>query len=227
MAGRQTGVCETGEIEGRGAMQVLLIDGHPGSARLTSHLLDVYASALPPGCTITRIAVRDLVFDPVLHDGYAKRQAWEPDVRRVAEALLAADHLVIAFPMWWGAEPAPLSGLLSRVLLPGFAFAYHPKDPWWDRLLTGRSADLIVTMDTPPIWLWFAFGNALLRRWRGQILQFVGLKPVRTFALGPVKQGGVEKNLGKWEARLAKAARSAAGLKRVEKAMPPLPGERT
>ncbi|PZU48596.1 MAG: flavodoxin family protein [Sphingomonas sp.] len=204
-------------------MDVLLIDGHPAAGRLVGHLLDVYAAALPPDTRITRIAVRDLQFDPVLRHGYAQRTAWEPDLHRIAEALVAADHVVIAFPMWWGAEPAELNGLLSRLLLPGFAFAYHDRDLWWDRLLIGRSADLIVTMDTPPLWLWLAFGNPVIRRWRHQILGFVGLKPLRMFPFGPVKQGGADRNLGKWEARLAKAARSAVRLRRSAKAMPPLP----
>jgi NAD(P)H dehydrogenase (quinone) len=204
-------------------MHCLLIDGHPGSGRLVSHLVDHYAAHLPAGTTQTRIALRDLDFDPVLTDGYAKRKSWEPDLRRVAEALVEADHLVVAFPMWWGAEPAPLNGLLSRLLLPGFAFAYHERDPFWDSLLAGRSADVIILMDTPPLYLRFAWGNPVIRRWDKQILGFVGVKPVRFHPLGAVKQGGVEKNLGKWEARVANAARTAVALKRPPKLLPPLP----
>jgi putative NADPH-quinone reductase len=204
-------------------MDCLILDGHPGSARLVTHLLDHYAAALPAGCRTTRIAVRDLDFDPVLTDGYARRKPWEPDLLRVAEALIACDHLVVGFPLWWGAEPAPLNGLLSRLLLPGFAFAYHQKDPFWDRLLTGRSADLVFTTDTPPLYLRFAFGNPVVKRWDKQVLGFVGMKPLRVHALGPVKQGGVERKLGNWEARLAHAAQTAPGLRRKPKAMPHLP----
>jgi hypothetical protein len=51
--------------------------------------------------------------------------------------------------MWWGSEPAHLKGLLDRVLLPGLTFAYHDDDNWWDKLMEGRSADVIATMDTP------------------------------------------------------------------------------
>lgn len=194
-------------------MKVLLLDGHPDGhpyeGRLTTHLLDLYAAALPAGSAVTRIAVRDLDFDPNLSRGYKKRTDWEPDIHRVAEALDACDHLVVAFPMWWGAEPAQLKGLLERVLLPGFAFAYHDHDQFWDKLLEGRSADVIVTMDTPPLFLWLVYGNAIVRRWKGQVLGFVGFKPVRFLALGPVKQGGVERSLPKWTARIARLARSA------------------
>jgi NAD(P)H dehydrogenase (quinone) len=204
-------------------MNVLLIDGHPGTDRLVTHLLEVYAANLPADCQQTRVSIRDLAFDPVLSDGYVRRKAWEPDVRRVAEALVACDHLVVAFPMWWGAEPAPLNGLLSRLLLPRFAFAYHEKDPFWDRLLAGRSADVIITMDTPPLYLRLAFGNPVIRRWKHQVLGFVGMKPLRFHPLGMVKQRGVDKSLAKWESRLAKAARTAPGLSRQSKVSPPLP----
>ena len=189
-------------------MKVLLLDGHPGEGRPTTHLLDIYARALPSGAEVTRIAVRDLAFDPVLRHGYKRRTEWEPDVHRVAEALDACDHLVVAFPMWWGAEPAELKGLIDRVFLPKFTFAYHVGDPWWDKLMQGRSADLIATMDTPPFILWLWHGNALLKRWKGQVLGFCGFAPVRTLKLGPVGENTPPRNIAKWEARVAGLPRS-------------------
>lgn len=189
-------------------MNILLLDGHPDDGRLTSSLLDIYEAAIPENATVNRIAVRDQSFTPNLKHGYAKRTDWEADIHRVAEALDACDHLVVAFPMWWGSEPAELKGLLDRVLLPGFAFAYHDDDPWWDRLLAGRSADVIATMDTPPLFLRLAYGNALIRRWKGQVLGFVGFKPVRVLACGPIRDGGIEKNMAKWTGKIIKMARS-------------------
>ena len=195
-------------------MRCLVIDGYPDSGRLVTALLDGYVAALPGGTEIDRFAVRDLAFDPVLHRGYAEDQPLEPDLRRLADAVLACDHLVLAFPMWWGAEPAPLKGLLDRLLLPGWAFRYHRDDPMWDRLLAGRSADLIVTMDTPPWYLRLAYGDAVIKRWKRQVLGFTGFKPVRVFRFGPTRQGGTEKGLVRWNASLARAAASAGALKR-------------
>lgn len=189
-------------------MKVLLLDGHPDEGRLTTHLLDTYAAALPPSTEVTRIAVRDLAFTPVLRHGYKQRTDWEPDIHRIAEALDACDHLVVAFPMWWGAEPAELKGLIDRLFLPGFTFAYHKDDPWWDKLMEGRSADMIATMDTPPFILWLWYGNALLRRWKGQVLGFCGFAPVRTLKLGPVGEKTPPRDLAKFEAKVAKLART-------------------
>lgn len=189
-------------------MNVLLIDGHPDEGRLTTHLVDSYVRALPAGCTVTRVAVRDLAFTPVLRHGYAKRTEWEPDIARLAEALDACDHLLVAFPMWWGSEPAELKGLVDRLFLPGFTFAYHDDDPWWDRLMAGRSADVIATMDTPPFVLRWYYGNPLVRRWKGQVLGFCGFAPVRFLALGPCDEKQAAKRLAGWEKRIAKLAGS-------------------
>lgn len=189
-------------------MKVLLIDGHPDEGRLTTHLLDTYAAALPPSAQVSRAAVRDLAFSPILRRGYRQRTDWEPDLQRLAEALDACDHLVIAFPMWWGAEPAELKGLIDRLFLPKFTFAYHVGDPWWDKLMEGRSADLIATMDTPPFILRLVHGNALIKRWKGQVLGFCGFAPVRTLKLGPVGENTPPSNIATWEARVAKLART-------------------
>lgn len=189
-------------------MKVLLLDGHPDEGRLTTHLLEIYARALPADAEITRIAVRDLAFDPNLRRGYKQRTDWEPDIHRIAEALDACDHLVVGFPMWWSAEPAQLKGLLDRVLLPGFAFAYRSNSNLWDALLEGRSADVIVTMDTPPLFLRMIYGHAIVRRWKAQVLGFVGFKPVRFLALGTVKNGGANKSIGMWTAKIEKFART-------------------
>ena len=189
-------------------MKVLLLDAHPDAGRYASHLLQVYRDALPEAAEVTLVALRDLAFDPNLAHGYARRTAWEPDLQRLAEALDACDHLAIAFPMWWGAEPAILKGLLDRLFLPGFTFAYHDNDSFWDRYMAGRSADVIITMDTPPLFLWLAYGNAIIHRWKKQILGFAGFKPVRILPLGQVKFGGAEKHAAKWEGKVRKLAQT-------------------
>lgn len=200
-------------------MEILLIDGHPDEGRLTSALLDIYQAALPPDVRVTRIAVRDLEFTPNLRHGYAKRTEWEPDIAALAEKLDACDHLAVFFPMWWGAEPALLKGLLDRLLLPGFAFAYHEDDPWWDKLMAGRSADAVITMDTPKLFLRLAYGNSIVHRWKKQVFGFCGFKPARVLALATVRKGEAEKNLPKWKSQIEKLARSIGPKKPDEKVL--------
>ena len=200
-------------------MRVLLIDGHPDRNRLSAHLLDTYQAALPKGVTVDRIAVRDLAFEPDLSRGYEDAPPLEPDLEQALARIEGCDHLVLAFPLWWGAEPARLKGFWDRVLLPRRAFRYHKDDPWWDRLLAGRSADVIVTMDTPPLYLRLAYFDPLGWRYRRQVLGFVGFRPIRLLYFGMVRRGGAERNLPKWRARIERAARSAAGLRRRAREM--------
>ena len=170
-------------------MRLCAIDGHPDVGRFSSALMEAYLEPIEgrPGVEIRRIALRDIDFDPVLHRGYSKRQDWEPGLAHVAESLEWCQHLVLAFPMWWGGQPALLKGVFDRILLPGVAFKHHENDPFWDRLLKGRSADTIITGDTPAWYLRFVYGNPVIRQMRGQVLDFCGFKPVRIRYLGPVR----------------------------------------
>jgi len=198
-------------------MRCLLIDGHPDSDRLSAALLDHYAASCPAPATVDRLVLRDMAFDPVLHRGYVKPQKWEPDLEHAARLLDRCDHLVFAFPMWWGGEPALVKGFVDRVFLPHFTFRYHDHDDLWDGLLEGRSADLLVTMDTPAIFLRLVYRNAIVHRWRKQIIGFCGIKPNRFHIFAPVRKGNAEKQWAKWQARIADAAQSAASLKRKPK----------
>jgi putative NADPH-quinone reductase len=201
-------------------VNILVIDGHPDENRLVTHLLDHYQHSLAPEITVTRITLRHLTFDLNLHRGYAAQQPWEPDLQLLGNAIATCDHLVIGFPLWWGSEPALLKGAIDRVILPGFAFRYRRDSVWWDRTLAGRSCDLIVTMDTPPWYLRLIYCDPVIRRWRGQILGFCGIKPVRAFRFGPTRRGAAQKHQSQWERRIARAAATASKLSRANKVYP-------
>ncbi|WP_034272001.1 NAD(P)H-dependent oxidoreductase [Actinospica robiniae] len=50
----------------------------------------------------------------------------DPQVLDYQQRLLAADHLVFAFPVWWEAMPAATKGFLDRVLTKGVVFDELP-----------------------------------------------------------------------------------------------------
>ncbi len=207
-------------------MRVMAIDGHPAPGSLSGALLDLYVAALPATVTTSRFALRDLSFEPVLHAGYRTPQPLEADLARAAEAIAGCDHLVLSFPLWWGGEPALVKGFFDRVLLPGFAFVYHQNDPMWDGLLAGRSADVIITMDTPPWYLSWAYKNAVLHRLERQVLGFCGVRPVRFVTCGPTRRGGAAKGIGRWTDKVERAARSARLLPRGRRVETSLAGAR-
>ncbi|MFV0386307.1 NAD(P)H-dependent oxidoreductase [Paracoccus sp. (in: a-proteobacteria)] len=199
-------------------MRVLLIDGHPDKDRLSAHLLDMFQRALPASDMIDRIAIRDLRFDPILRRGYTEPQPLEEDLQRATRAIMDADHIVIAHPLWWGAEPALMAGFYERVFMPGTTFRYHKRDPFWDKLLKGRSGDVLITTDTPVPWLKLRFGNPIGKRLRHQVLGFCGIRPLRVGFFGPVRRGGAEKRMAGWQRQIRALAESAGALRRGKKA---------
>lgn len=182
-------------------MKITAIDGHPGTDRLVSAMLDRYlAAAEAAGASVTWLNLRDMDFDPVLHVGYKGEQPLEPDLARAQAAITDCDHLVVGFPLWWGSQPALLKGFFDRVLLPEFAFKYHKDDPFWDRLLAGRSADVLITGDTPKAYLRFVYGAPVLRAMKGQVLGFTGFKPIKQFYFAPVRKS-LPKTRDRWLAK--------------------------
>ena len=167
---------------------ILLILGHPAADSLCAALAQAYAEgARRAGHSVSVLHLRDLRFDPVLHEGYKQIQPLEPDLLAAQAAIRQAQHLVFIYPTWWGGMPALMKGFFDRVFLPGFAFKYREGSPWWDRLLAGRSADVITTMDTPPWFYRLVYGSPGLRQIERTVLRFSGIRPVRITAIGRVK----------------------------------------
>ena len=74
---------------------------------------------------------------------------------------------------------------------------YHTEDPWWDKLLTGRSADVILTADAPAFYDQLAYGSPARNQVSKLVLQFSGVKPVRVLQFGSVKAANEDK-IEKW-----------------------------
>ncbi|WP_338849480.1 NAD(P)H-dependent oxidoreductase [Massilia sp. W12] len=168
--------------------RILVILGHPGDDSYCAALARAYSEgAKAAGHEVRQILISQLKFDPVLHQGYAKVQDLEPDLVAAQQDILWAEHLVFAYPIWWGAMPALLKGFIDRTFLPGFAFKYRKDSPWWDRLLQGRSAHLLVTMDTPPWYFRLIYRQPGHHQMKRTILEFCGVKPVKISSFGPLK----------------------------------------
>ena len=132
-------------------------------------------------------------FDPILHDGFSREQLLEPDLKAAAEAIKAADHLVLIFPLWLGTLPAILKGFLERLLTPGYATEKSDSLMGFRPLLKGKSARVVVTMGMPSlVYRWF-YGAHALKMLKRNILGFVGFGPVRTKLLGRIEAVSDEK----------------------------------
>lgn len=184
--------------------KILLIDGHPLRDSFCSALGEAYAAgARAAGAEVRTVRVQDLVFDPILHNAYKSIQPLEPDLLALQASIVWAEHLVFAFPIWWGMPPAKVKGLIDRTFHPGWAFKYASKDtPFQTKLLAGRTARIIATMDAPPWYFQWFIGAPGVRMMKHSVLAFCGIKPVRVTPIGSV--------------RFSTPGRRAAWLRRME-----------
>lgn len=167
--------------------RILVILGQPSCNSLCAALARTYADAARrAGAEVRLLELGDMVFDPILRRGYEHAQPLEPDLRDAQVDITWAQHLVWVYPIWWGGLPALLKGFLDRIFLPGFAFKYRVNSVLWDRLLTGRTAELLVTMDSPPWYYRWVQREPGHRQMKQSILEFSGIQPVRVHSFGPV-----------------------------------------
>lgn len=171
-------------------MRCLLILAHPRRDSFCGALFDAYADgARQSGIDCRELILSEMRFDPDVHADSPEQQPLEPDLVRAQRDIQWAEHLVFVYPTWWGTFPALLKGFLDRVLTPGFAFR-HEGQGQWNKLLSGRTADLITTMDTPPAIyriVYRAPGRQALVR---ATLGYCGIRSVRIEPFGPVISSG-------------------------------------
>jgi len=178
--------------------KVLIINGHPDKQSFCSALASNYklgAEQSRAKCDVVNLI--DLDFDPILKYGYRKRTELEPDLVRVWNLIKEADHLVFVYPIWWGTQPALLKGFIDRLFLPNFAFRYRENSMFWDKLLKGKSARLIVTMDTPKWYYLFFYRSPGHNAMKKGTLNFCGVHPVKITTFTPLKNSTIEKRM-KW-----------------------------
>lgn len=173
--------------------KILIINGHPNPDSFNYGIAAAYKQgALTAGAEVKEIVVADLNFSPNLKFGYQKRTDLEPDLLDALEKIKWANHMVWIHPVWWGGLPAMLKGFIDRVFLPGFVFQYRENSVWWDKLLTGKTARIITTLDQPSWYYWLMFGRPSVNQLKKSTLEFCGVKPVKVSYVGPLRNSTAE-----------------------------------
>ncbi len=184
--------------------RILILQGNPCQDSYCFALAETYKkSAIDSGAEVREIIVKDLQFDlnPPEYQ-HQQRPQLEDDLIKSQEDIQWAEHLVFVYPTWWGTMPTLLKGFIDRTFTSGFAFKYRSDSVWWDRLLKGKSARLIVTMDTPPLYFKLAFGQPGHTAMKNTILEFCGVKPVKITSFGIIKSSDL-KQRQKWLQQVA------------------------
>ncbi len=188
--------------------KAVVLVGHPDPQSFNHQLAAAYARGFEAsGGSITRFDLAELDFDPILRTGYKEPQPLEPDLLKVKSAIEESDHLVWVFPTYWAAPPALVRGFFDRLFLPGWAFRYEKGNPFPQGLLKGKSARVLLTMDSPGLWYTLHYRRAVHRSFGVGSLEFCGLGPVRFTSVYNMLHLGEEARAG-W---LVRAEKTGAG----------------
>ncbi|HEX2018867.1 MAG TPA: NAD(P)H-dependent oxidoreductase [Aurantimonas sp.] len=173
------------------ARRILIIVAHPDPApnRLSRALAAAYRQgAEGAGHNVRELDLATLDIPILRSQEDFLRGATPPALVEASQAIMEAEHIVLIFPLWLGTMPALLKAFLEQTMRPGFAFAYGAGPAGLPKAaLAGRSARVVVTMGMPAMAyrLWYrSHGVACLRR---NILNFVGIRPVRETLIGQVE----------------------------------------
>ncbi|WP_243348616.1 NAD(P)H-dependent oxidoreductase [Parabacteroides sp. FAFU027] len=173
--------------------KILIINGNPEKDSFSTALSERYEmGAKKAGATCNTIHLSELKFDPILRHGYNTRTELEPDLMDVVYEIESSDHLVFIYPCWWSTFPALLKGFIDRVFLPGFTFDTKPDSYKYKKLLKGKTARLIVTMDAPTWYYRLINGSPGLKAMKKCTLEFCGVKPVKVTTFGLMKTSSTD-----------------------------------
>ena len=192
--------------------RIALIQAHPDPAggHLCHALAQAYAGgARAAGREVRVIDVAQLDF-PLLRSQKDWLEGEVPaSLRPAQETIRWADHLVFVFPLWLGDMPALLKGFLEQIARRGFAFEPVQGNPLGRKLLTGRSARVIVTMGMPALVYRWIFRAHSLRSLERNILGFVGIGPIHETLVGGVDGLG-EDGVRRWLDAMAELGAAGA-----------------
>ncbi len=192
-------------------MRFHIIIDHPWSGSFNYAVLEAFQAGLQT--SHHQIDILDLnqdAFNPIFSEEelavYTKGRSLDPQVKGYQERLMAADFLVLIFPIWWNVMPARLKGWMDKVLLPGFAFT--EEEPPKPLLTHMQGAVVLTTTATPDKLHRETYHEALHWVLCEGTLAFCGIEPVTWLNFGETGIAEREKH----EAWLTSVQRFAADL---------------
>jgi putative NADPH-quinone reductase len=188
---------------------VTIIVGHPQRVTFCEALAEAYRSgAESAGHKVRLFKLAEMSFEPILREGYRKEQPLEPDLQSAYDALAASDHWVWIFPLWCGDMPAILKGFIERILQPDMIRRQGTENAMNWRIFEKKSARLIMTMGMPVTIYRFWYGANALKLLKRNILNFIGIAPVRETLFGMIADSSHEQR-DRWLKQVAQLGQRA------------------
>ncbi|MCH7850411.1 MAG: NAD(P)H-dependent oxidoreductase [Nanoarchaeota archaeon] len=182
--------------------KILVILGNPKKTSFGRNLAEAYVKGAKAGDFDVRfLDVTAMKFDPILHEGKDSGQKIEESVLSARKDIYWANHLVFIYPIWWGSMPAIMKGFIERVFSNGFAYKYVKGEAFHRRLLKGKSARLIITMDASYLLYKLLLREHGVKSIKINVFFFCGIGPVKTSNIYNVRKSGRESR-EKWLDRI-------------------------
>jgi putative NADPH-quinone reductase len=131
-------------------MRFLIVYAHPSPSSfvgaLRRHVVEIVSRR---GHEVDELDLYAEKFDPVMsrhtYDCYLDTAANREEVTPYVARLLAAEALVLIYPVWHDGLPAILKGFIDRVFLPGVVFEIDEKGAFYPRLQNIRRLAAVAT----------------------------------------------------------------------------------
>ena len=195
---------------------VVIIQGHPDPQhRHFCHALaDEYAAgARAAGHDVEIVDVARLDFPLARSRENLEHRAAPEAIRHAQDVLARSDHVVLFYPVWNGAMPALLKGLLEQTFRSSFIFPDAEPD---ERLgfssyfsqrkaLAGKSGRVVATLPMPAfVYRWYFHPHP-----EKNTLKLSGIRPIRETLIGLVETSDGRKR-ARWLSRIGDLGRRAA-----------------
>jgi NAD(P)H dehydrogenase (quinone) len=197
--------------------RILVVIGTPLPGTLTHALAASYIAAAREAGADVRVI--DLASDPIPDHPRHRNELraprsdadmpLSPEVERYLADVRWSDHLVLVHPQWWGTAPAALKAFVDRVFLSGAAFRYRERSPLSERLLAGRTARIVMTMDAPRWWNRLVYRNAAETSLTRATLGYCGIRTIGVTRFSPVRFSDEAARAG-WLRRISSQGRADA-----------------
>lgn len=184
---------------------IVIIQGHPDASKehYGHALATAYARAAShAGHEVNILTIAKLDFPLIRRYEEFYQQPPPATIQHCQDMIRKADHLVLIYPLWLGGMPAILKGFIEQVFRPGFAMEFTKGGMRWKKLLTGKSARIVITMGMPAFVYSCIFGAHSLKSLEKSILKFSGIRPIRRSLIGTVE--GSAHHRERWLKKMAK-----------------------
>ncbi|GGD98703.1 NAD(P)H-dependent oxidoreductase [Paenibacillus nasutitermitis] len=192
-------------------MNVVIIFDHPYGASASGNvphrrsysaaLLDsVMRGLAAKGHTIDLIDLHADGFNPVmsaeeLADWRLQKTA-DPLAADYQQRLIAADHIVFIFPIWWESMPALTKGFIEKVFVEGTIYKRtKPGRPFASLLPNTKGVSLLTVMSTPDFIYRWIFGNPVTKILFRGTFRKMGIRKLRWYNYTGMEDRSLEMRL--------------------------------